>query len=327
MINYLYHLSKSAPDSFVEQISDSLEQVIELNSGALAVMIEDLIEQDLQNESLRYIACKIAADRYELDYVKQSIEFLSGNNKLEIDFMLAKLEGRLEHCEQITEQLITTQSTFEANKLLISLATQMLEDRLPNQKLEDELIRKVNSYLSRLDFSDLANRNIILVAVTIIKFTLALDENNLANAVNLLTSIESIEHNRDPVYLSMQTKIKIYEYDNGICDLSTVVEMVQSNCAIIDNILMSESLKLKLIESLITSNLDEASEMFNQLTKPNQLPRSSPALRYCARWWLAKSEISKNSQKSSLKESIARYRQAGCHNAAKDLESKLHSML
>ena len=327
MINYLYHLSKSAPHSFVEQISDSLEQVIELNSAALAVMIEDLIEQDLQNESLRYIACKIAADRYEVDYVKQSIEFLSGNNKLEIDFMLAKLEGKLEHCEQITEQLIATQSTFEANKLLISLATQILEDRLPNQKLEDELISKVNSYLSRLDFSDLANRNVILVAVTMIKFTLALDEKNLANAVNLLTSIESIEHNRDPVYLSMQTKIKIYEYVNGISDLSTVVEMVQSNCAIIDNILMSQSLKLKLIESLINTNLDLASKMFNQLTKPNQLPRSSPALRYCARWWLAKSQIGKNSQKSSLNESIARYRQAGCHNAAKELESRLHSML
>jgi hypothetical protein len=327
MINYFYHLSKSAPDSFIEQISDSLDRVIEINSAALAVMIEDLIEQDLQNESLRYMACKIAADRYEVDYLKQSTEFLSGNNKLEIDFMLAKLEGRLEHCEQITEQLITTQSSFEANKLLISLATQILENRLPNQKLEGELISKVNSYLSRLDFSDLANRNVILVAVTMIKFTLALDEKNLAKAVNLLTSIESIEHNCDPVYLSMQTKIKIYEYDNGICDLSAVVEMVQSNCAIIDNILMSQSLKLKLIESLINTNLDLASKMFNQLTKPNQLPRSSPALRYCARWWLAKSQISKNSQKSSLNESIARYRQAGCHNAAKELESKLHSLL
>lgn len=327
MINYFYHLSKSAPDSFIKQISDSLDRVIEINSAALAVMIEDLIEQDLQNESLRYMACKIAADRYEVDYLKQSTEFLSGNNKLEIDFMLAKLEGRLEHCEQITEQLITTQSSFEANKLLISLATQILEDRLPNQKLEGELISKVNSYLSRLDFSDLANRNVILVAVTMIKFTLALDEKNLAKAVNLLTSIESIEHNCDPVYLSMQTKIKIYEYDNGICDLSAVVEMVQSNCAIIDNILMSQSLKLKLIESLINTDLDLASKMFNQLTKPNQLPRSSPALRYCARWWLAKSQISKNSQKSSLNESIARYRQAGCHNAAKELESKLHSLL
>jgi hypothetical protein len=90
---------------------------------------------------------------------------------------------------------------------------------------------------------------------------------------------------------------------------------------------MSQSLKLKLIESLINTNLDLASKMFNQLTKPNQLPRSSPALRYCARWWLAKSQIIKNSQKSSLNESIARYRQAGCHNAAKELESKLHSLL
>lgn len=327
LINYLYHLSKSAPDSFIEHISDSLDQVMEINSAAVAVMIEDLIGQDSQNESLRYIACKIAANRFEVDYLKQSIEFLSGNNKLEIDFMLAKLEGRLERCEQITEQLITTKSSFEANKLIISLVTQMLEDRLPNQKLEDELIRKVNSYLSRLDFSDLANRNLILVAVTMIKFTLALDEKNLSKAINLLTSIESIEHNRDAVYLSMATKIKIYEYDNGIYDLSKTVEIVQSNCAVIDNILMSQSLKLKLIESLINTNFDQASKMFDQLTKPNQLPRSSPALRYCARWWLAKSQISKNSQKSSLNESIARYREAGCHNAAKELESKLHSML
>ena len=327
LINYFYHLSKSAPDIFVEQMSDSLEQIMEVNSAALAVMVDDLIEQDSNNESLRYVACKIAAKRYEAEYLKQSVEFLSGDKRLEMDFILAKLEGRLEHCEDIAEQLIANQSTFEANKLLISLATQILEDRLPNQKLEHNLMSKVNHYLTRLDFSDLANRNIILVAVSMIKFTLALDENNLSNAVNILNSIESIQHNRDPVYLSMQSKLRIYEYDNGTIDFPSVVESVQSNCAIIDNILMSQSLKLKLIESIIEVNLDAASKMFHRLTRPNLLPRSSPSLRYCARWWLVNSQISKNSEKSSLKESIARYREAGCHNAAKALESKLHSML
>ncbi len=327
LINYFYHLSKSAPDIFVEQMSDSLEQIMEVNSAALAVMVDDLIEQDSNNESLRYVACKIAAKRYEAEYLKQSVEFLSGDKRLEMDFILAKLEGRLEHCEDIAEQLIANQSTFEANKLLISLATQILEDRLPNQKLEHNLMSKVNHYLTRLDFSDLANRNIILVAVSMIKFTLALDENNLSNAVNILNSIESIQHNRDPVYLSMQSKLRIYEYDNGTIDFPSVVESVQSNCAIIDNILMSQSLKLKLIESIIEVNFDAASKMFHRLTRPNLLPRSSPSLRYCARWWLVNSQISKNSEKSSLKESIARYREAGCHNAAKALESKLHSML
>ena len=327
LVNYFYHLSKSAPDIFVEQMSDSLEQIMEVNSAALAVMVNDLIEQDSNNESLRYVACKIAAKRYEAEYLKQSVEFLSGDKRLEMDFILAKLEGRLEHCEDIAEQLIANQSTFEANKLLISLATQILEDRLPNQKLEHNLMHKVNHYLTRLDFSDLANRNIILVAVSMIKFTLALDENNLSNAVNILNSIESIQHNRDPVYLSMQSKLRIYEYDNGTIDFPSVVESVQSNCAIIDNILMSQSLKLKLIESIIEVNLDAASKMFHRLTRPNLLPRSSPSLRYCARWWLVNSQISKNSEKSSLKESIARYREAGCHNAAKALESKLHSML
>ena len=327
LINYFYHLSKSAPDIFVEQISDSLDQVMEINSAALAVMVEDLIEQDSKNESLRYVACKIAAKRYEAEHLKRSVEYLSGNKRLEMDFILANLEGRLEQCEDIAEQLIANQSSFEANKLLISLATQILEDRLPNQKLEGNLIRKVNSYLKRLDFSNLANRNVILVAVSMIKFTLALDENKLSDAVNILDSMESIQHNHDPIYLTMQSKLKIYEYDNGIIDFKSVVESVQSNCAIIDNTLMAESLKLKLIESIIESNLDEASKMFHRLTKPNSLPRSSPALRYCARWWLVKSQISKNSDKSSLKESIARYRESGCHNAAKELESKLHSML
>lgn len=327
LINYFYHLSKSAPDIFVEQISDSLDQVLEINSAALAVMVEDLIEQDSKNESLRYVACKIAAKRYEAEHLKRSVEYLSGNKRLEMDFILANLEGRLEQCEDIAEQLIANQSSFEANKLLISLATQILEDRLPNQKLEGNLIRKVNSYLKRLDFSNLANRNVILVAVSIIKFTLALDENKLSDAVNILDSMESIQHNQDPIYLTMQSKLKIYEYDNGIIDFKSVVETVQSNCAIIDNTLMAESLKLKLIESIIESNLDEASKMFHRLTKPNSLPRSSPALRYCARWWLVKSQISKNSDKSSLKESITRYRESGCHNAAKELESKLHSML
>ena len=327
LINYFYHLSKSAPEMFVEQISDSLEQVMEINSAALAVMVEDLIEQDAKNESLRYIACKIAAKRYEAEHLKQSVEFLSGNKRLEMDFILANMEGKLDQCEAIAEQLVANQSSFEANKLLISLATQILEDRLPNQKLEDDLIRKVNSYLKRLDFSELANRNVILVAVSMVKFTLALDENKLSDAVNILDSIESIQHNQNPICLTMQSKLKIYQYNHGIIDFESVVESVQSNCAIIDNTLMSDSLKLKLIESIIESNLDEASEMFTRLTKPNLLPRSSPALRYCARWWLVKSKISKNLDKSSLKESITRYRESGCHNAAKELESKLHSML
>ena len=326
LINYFYHLSKSAPEMFVEQISDSLEQVMEINSAALAVMVEDLIEQDAKNESLRYVACKIAAKRYEAEYLKQSVEFLSGNKRLEMDFILANMEGKLDQCEAIAEQLVANQSSFEANKLLISLATQILEDRLPNQKLEDDLIRKVNSYLNRLDFSELANRNVILVAVSMVKFTLALDGNKLSDAVNILDSIESIQHNQNPICLSMQSKLKIYQYDHGIIDFEAVVESVQSNCAVIDNKLMSDSLRLKLIESIIESNLEEASKMFTRLTKPNLLPRSSPALRYCARWWLAKSKISKNLDKSSLKESITRYRESGCHNAAKALESKLHSM-
>ena len=159
-----------------------------------------------------------------------------------------------------------------------------------------------------------------------VKFTLALDGNKLSDAVNILDSIESIQHNQNPICLSMQSKIKIYQYDHGIIDFEAVVESVQSNCAVIDNKLMSDSLRLKLIESIIESNLEEASKMFTRLTKPNLLPRSSPALRYCARWWLAKSKISKNLDKSSLKESITRFRESGCHNAAKALESKLHSM-
>ena len=90
---------------------------------------------------------------------------------------------------------------------------------------------------------------------------------------------------------------------------------------------MAESLKLRFVEVLFADNIELAKTRFNQLTKPDKFTRSNTSIRYSARWWLAHSKIFSSSSKSSLRESLMKFREAGCSNVAVELESKFHTQV
>jgi len=112
---------------------------------------------------------------------------------------------------------------------------------------------------------------------------------------------------------------------SGVKPLNEVSDFVDANCHLMDNKLMSESLNLKFIEVLIEHDLDAAKIRFSKLTKPELFSRTNTSIRYSARWWLLHSKLFPANRKSSLRESLVKFREAGCFEVSADLERLFHS--
>ncbi|DAC61028.1 MAG TPA: hypothetical protein D7I03_01305, partial [Candidatus Poseidoniales archaeon] len=145
--------------------------------------------------------------------------------------------------------------------------------------------------------------------------------------LEIIESMSNIGSVDDSIIIHLQTKEVIAKYLFGTKTLDEVTNFVDANCQQIDNQLMAESLKLRLVEVLFADNLELAKTRFNQLTKPDKFTRSNTSIRYSARWWLAHSNIFSSSSKSSLRESLMKFREAGCGNIAAELESKFHTQV
>lgn len=325
---YLYHLSKSNKNKFVETVEDDFEQIVDSSSNVIAVIVETLLQNHPTDKELRYIASKVSVHRSEPQELKQHLGFLDGIKRLEMDFKLAELEGRKEDCQNLANELIEVQSVSGKNRLLLSLISQIMDDRLPRESVRIEGLENVTTYLDMLDFSEPdKKRQALLVAVSVIRYSIALGEHNLESADNIMQSLIKLGSDRDPVVLSLETKLAIHQLDNDSKTIEEVCNLVEANTKLIDNLLLAESLKLRLVESLIGLDKSKAVKLFSQIQPPSIFGRSKPALRYSARWWLQNSEIDSQNMRSSLRESIVNYREAGCSNAAKRLESKFHALI
>ena len=203
-----------------------------------------------------------------------------------------------------------------------------MEDRLPSSPVSKKVEQKIENYLKQIELKEIGQeRQSIIVAISLIKHSIAIANNNFATGLEIIESLSNIGSIDDSIIIHLQTKEAIAEYLCGTKTLEQVTNFVEANCQQIDNLLMAESLKLRFVEVLLADNIEAAKTRFNQLTKPDNFTRSNTSIRYSARWWLVHSKIFSSSSKSSLRESLMKFREAGCGNVAAELESKFHTQV
>ena len=324
--NYLYHLSRSNLTEFIAQLSVEINSIDDLDSAALATIVAESLEQNEGNSDLKYLESKIAAARFEPMIIRRNLPELTGNQLLEMEFELAYIEGRNVDYEAKLKELLIQKSPLDRARLLVSLASQILDDRLPSSPIKQHSRDKVEHYLKQIDVKQLNNgRQSIIVAMSMIKHSIAMADFDFARGDDIIQSMIGIGSIDDSIIVNLRTKEAITKYMSGVKPLNEVSEFVDANCHLMDNKLMSESLNLKFIEVLIEHDLDAAKIRFSQLTKPQSFSRTNTSIRYSARWWLLHSKLFPANRKSSLRESLVKFREAGCFEVSADLERLFHS--
>ena len=326
--NYLYHLANSNLLGFVEYMSKNLGSLEQFNSAAIAAIVNSSIEQNEHSEELIYLECKIAAYRLEPDIIRENLNYLGDKHSIEMEFVLATMEGRIEDCDALLDEALENSSPLEGVRTLISLANQCLEDRLPGERISQANLDRVENYLSNISLADLQEgRQSVIVAISLIRFSIALNRQDYSATSEILQSLSTIGPIDDSVILHLQAKIELERYDNGLISLDEVSDIVDSHCQLIGHRLVAESIRLRFVESLFFKNETVAKSQFETLKKPESFSRSNTSVRYSARWWLLHSQIYPKQNVASLSESLVQFRNAGCSSVATKLELKLHAQI
>ena len=324
--NYLYHLSRSNLTEFITQLSIETDSMDNLNSAALATIVAESIEQHGGQKKLLYLESKIALFRFEPSIIRKNLTSLEGNELLEMEFNLAQLEGRGEDYGSKLSELLEQKSPLGRARLLISLASQILEDRLPSSPIKQDSRDKVEQYLKQIELKEIGQgRQSIIVAISMIKHSIAMADFDFAKGEDIIQSMIRVGSVDDSIIVNLRTKEVISNYISGAKTLREVIELVDANCHHIDNLLMSESLNLRFVEVLIEHDFDIAKIRFEQLAVPDIFARSNTSIRYSARWWLLHSKIYSTTSKSSLREALMKFREAGCGKVSAELESLFHT--
>ena len=324
--NYLYHLSRSNLAEFIAQLSVQINTIDDLDTAALATIVAELSEQNNGNSELKYLESKIAAVRFEPMVIRRNLSSLTGSELLEMEFNLARIEGRNADYDAKLEELLNQKSVLDRARLRISLASQVLDDRLPSSPIKQHSRDKVEHYLKNIDVKQLHHgRQSIIVAISMIKHSIAMADLDFTKGEDIIQSMIGVGSIDDSIIVNLRTKEAITKFMAGLKPLDKICEFVDAHCLLIDNKLMSDSLKLRFIEVLVEQDRDAAKIRFSQLAKPETFSRTNTSIRFSARWWLLHSKLFSATSKSSLRESLVKFREAGCLEVSADLERLFHS--
>ncbi|MEC8312523.1 MAG: hypothetical protein VXZ52_01325, partial [Candidatus Thermoplasmatota archaeon] len=253
---------------------------------------------------------------------------LTTEQSLEMKFALAFIEGRISDCDIMLSSVLLQKSALEQARMLIMLANLILEDRLPGEAISENNLAKAESYLNQIKPAAVqSERQSVVVAMSLIKYSIAMLRGNIADAETIMQTLLNIGSLEDSIIVHLRTKSEIEKHTDLSKPIADLCDLVDANCAIITSKLISESLKLRLIEVLMERDCGLAKSRFDKLAKPNKFMRSNASLRYSARWWLLHSKLFERTSKSSLRESLAMYREAGCSKVANELEHKFHAQI
>ncbi len=325
----LFHQISSGNLNMVDLIENHLVSISSNKSNFLAVLIEQALEQNPDSSDLHYFAAKVAAQRCELSVIKNHIDKVDEARKLELNLQIAFFEGRTEDAERIFLQSLEDKDPHLVNKLAISAASRRIDDRIFDQKVDNEQILEVKKYLSKIDINKIKKeiKSTAVIAITVIKHSLALIESDFKNAQQLSISVSELGQDAESLMLMLRSKEIIYRLKNNDASIQETIQFIENAVSSQTNQIYSDSIRLNLVEALIPIDSKLANQQFKLLKKPNEDSKSDTYYRYTARWWLCKSYIDPLEKLTCLRESISVYKKAGCTRAAKILESRLHSFV
>lgn len=277
---------------------------------------------------LHYLAAKLALDRCESSYVHRHLaEIGEGSQRNEIEIGLFHLDGKIDEAEAAIEAALASGSQLERNKIALSSASRLLDDRLPGGS-PVQLKNDINRYISCIVLPDDSQlREVTLVALTMVQHSLALIENDSNKAESLRSTLSSISGFDDALMLGLQAKAALSKAQTIVSQFDKAVKEAKKALAKQSNSIHRTSLHLSIIEALLDSDMSMAKAEFSRLKLPFDAPSHTHHHRLNARWWYCKSQVERTTALSSLKEASTLHKAAGCPRAAKSIEAIMHSML
>jgi len=299
----MHHVLNSGGD-IESLLIKNAESLMVRSSSGLASLIGDAIYRH-PTSSLHRIAAMVAIERGEVDVASYH---LSNCEAPDLEYSLSLLNGE--------ELEIPDNSDI---RLLLSEASRRIDDRLPGQCVEVEVLELLGEINLTSVKDDL--KKVILVAIAHIKHALFLSQENWIEASKIRQNLEMLAHDNDPQLQALKLRAEIAEAPYNSASLDRLIDQ-----AFARNGLRATMIQLSLIRKLDDKR---AVSVLNKIELPNQESQTnlSSARRIAAMIWYYRAKYKTHNQLSAMAEAISLWKISLCPRAARKATELMHQLL
>lgn len=299
----MHHVLNSGGD-IESLLIKNAESLMVRSSSGLASLIGDAIYRH-PTSSLHRIAAMVAIERGEGDVASYH---LSNCEAPDLQYSLSLLNG---------EELEIPENPDI--RLLLSEASRRIDDRLPGECVEVEVLELLDEINLTSVEDDL--KKVILVAIAHIKHALFLSQENWIEASKIRQSLEMLAHDNDPQLQALKLRAEIAEAPNNSANLDRLI----------DQAFARNGLRAKMIQLSLIRKLDDqrAISVLNKIELPNQESQTnlSSARRIAAMIWYYRAKYKTHNQLSAMAEAISLWKISLCPRAAREATELMHQLL
>ena len=281
------------------------ESLMVRSSAGLAALIGDAIFRH-PTPSLHRMAAMVAIERGEGDIAS---EHLSNIDAPDLEYSLSLLEGNFE-----------VEVPDDADlRLLLSEAARRLDDRLPGNNVNAEVIQ----LLEKIDISsvDAEMKKVVLVAIAHIRHAWFVSEENWSEAKLIRENLESLSHSEDPQLRAMNLRAEIAQTSPNSPSFEKLIENAFSRTG-----LRAKMLQLSLLDKCDASRAESILKRIDLPSSDSQANLTS-ARRIAAMIWYYRAKYKTHNPFSSMAEAISLWKTSLCPIAAKDATELMHQLI
>ncbi|MAK42500.1 MAG: hypothetical protein CL997_07465, partial [Euryarchaeota archaeon] len=204
----------------------------------------------------------------------------------------------------------------------IMLCSRYLDDCLPGEKIQPN----VKSLINSISFDDVEPhlRAHLLVAVSVLKHTLAIHEGDFEQSSNIREELARVSAKDDPMVQRLSLRAEIAQIPANIDAMVAMIDKIKSQSGI-----HQKMLQLALVEKANSFDQQFAKEILDQIKFPddNSINNRTTARRVTALIWTWRSELYETGKIPAMAEAIHMWNRAFCPRAASNLTERLYQML
>ena len=318
-----HHRLESGSDVGPDWIKETVAQIMEEDSSAAAVVLDQAITSNPEEE-LFELAADLALERGETKVASGYIESLSDGPRRDMaSSKLARAEGEWEKADELEASAISRLDPGDRVRAEISSLVRRYDDRIPGTGSKMPL-QSLLSEADSITISDLVaeDRELASLALDMLRYSLALDTGNMEEASRTRDSIEGKIGSDDPRVPSLNLMSRLSAGAEGEAFLYEALEDARSH---IDST-NDQFDRLRTIHMCLEASSDppdwllEAHSEFDHGALNESMAHHRRAL---AHWWYWRGAVNREERLSSWKEAIVRMRASGSINAARELTARL----
>jgi len=318
-----YHRSMSGQDDDVEWIEENIRLISIHDSSIAAVVIENALNLN-DNQKLRSDAALLALDRGETRIAQIHIAKMNHSpSKKLFESRLARMDGKISDAQRLEEEAISLSDPSQRARIEVASVIRRFDDRLPGRMSKSESDGILNQ-ISRikLDEIPLEERESAILSLELVKYGIALNNSDLADASKSRAEIESRVSEEDIILDILDTKAAISKIVEGKLsegaissaeDLISRIGDYPSRISVIHATL--EAVGTEIPDWLVIAHRESCTHNLRE-----DIPSHR---RLSAHRWYWRGILEPSNRISHWTEAISRFKAAECRNAANNLLAML----